>query len=136
VHVPGPPAPAAIELLSDGEQNQGFLPPLAGAAHAQAAGIKVDTIALGTAHGALFVLGQRQEVPPDPVTMRAIARATGGSTFAAHDDRGLQNIYSSLGRSVGRQTQRREVGSWFAAGAAVLLLGAVALGRAWGSALL
>jgi Ca-activated chloride channel family protein len=135
VHVPGRPAPAAIVLLSDGEQNQGFLPPLAGAAQAQAGGIKVDTIALGTAHGALFVLGQRQEVPPDPATMRAIARATGGSTFAARDERGLQNIYSSLGRSVGRQTQPREIASWFAAAAALLLVGAVALGRAWGSAL-
>ena len=135
VHVPGRPVPAAIVLLSDGEQNQGFLLPLAGAALAQAAGIKVDTIALGTPHGALIVLGQRQEVPPDPVTMRAIARATGGSTFAARDDRGLQNIYSSLGRSVGRQSQRREIASWFAAGAALLLLGAVGLGRAWGSAL-
>jgi hypothetical protein len=47
----------------------------------------------------------------------------------------LQNIYSSIGRSVGRQSQRREITSWFAAGAALLLLGAVGLGRAWGSAL-
>jgi Ca-activated chloride channel family protein len=135
IRVPGQPAPAAIVLLSDGEQNQGFLLPLAGAALAQAAGIKVDTIALGTPHGALIVLGQRQEVPPDPVTMRAIARATGGRTFAARDERGLQNIYSSLGRSIGRQSQRREITSWFAAGAALLLVGAVGLGRAWGSAI-
>jgi Ca-activated chloride channel family protein len=135
VRVPGRPAPAAIVLLSDGEQNQGFLQPLAGAALAQSAGIKVDTIALGTPHGALIVLGQRQEVPPDPVTMRAIARATGGSTFAARDDRRLQNIYTSLSQSVGRQSQPREIASWFAAGAALLLLGAIGLGRAWGSAL-
>jgi Ca-activated chloride channel homolog len=135
VRVPGKPVPAAIVLLSDGEQNQGYLQPLAAAARARAAGIKVDTIALGTPHGALFVLGQRQEVPPDPVTMRAIARATGGSTFAAHDDRRLQSIYSSLSRSVGRQSQPREIASWFAAVAALLLLGAVGLGRAWGSAL-
>jgi len=135
VRQPGMPVPAAIVLLSDGSQNQGFLPALGGAAQAQAAGIKVDTVALGTPHGALIVLGQRQEVPPDPVTMRAIAHATGGITFAARDDRGLQNIYGSLGRSFGRQTQRREIGSWFAAGAALLLLGAVGLGRAWGSVL-
>jgi Ca-activated chloride channel family protein len=135
VHVPGRPVPAAIVLLSDGEQNQGFLQPLAGAALAQTAGIKVDTIALGTPHGALIVLGQRQEVPPDPATMRAIARATGGSTFAARDDRRLENIYSSLSHSVGRQSQRREIASWFAAGAALLLLGAVGLGPAWGSAI-
>lgn len=135
VHGPGRPAPAAIVLLSDGTQNQGFLPPLAGAARAQAAGIKIDTIALGTPHGTLIVLGQRQEVPPDPVTMRAIARATGGSTFAASNERGLQNIYSSLGQSVGRQTQPRQIASWLAAASALFLLGAVALGRVWGSAL-
>ena len=67
--------------------------------------------------------------------MRAIARATGGSTFAAHDDRRLQNIYTSLSHSVGQQSQRREIASWFAAGAGLLLLAAVGLGRAWGSAL-
>ncbi len=135
VRQPGHDEPAAIVLLSDGKQNHGTLPPLAAAAQAQAAGIRVDTIALGTPQGALIVLGQRYSVPPDPATMQAIAHATGGSTFAARDDRRLQSIYTSLGRSVGRQTERREIASWLAAAAALLLLGAVGLGRAWGSAL-
>jgi Ca-activated chloride channel family protein len=135
VRRPGQPVPAVIVLLSDGKQNQGMLEPLTAAARARDAGIRVDTIALGTPDGALIVLGERDPVPPDPAMMKAIARATGGRTFVAHDTRKLESIYSSLSRSVGHRSERREISSWFAAGAALLLLGAVGLGRAWGSAL-
>jgi Ca-activated chloride channel homolog len=135
VRQPGRPAPAAIVLLSDGKQTRGTLQPLTAAARARAAGIRVDTIALGTPQGALILLGQRYSVPPDPATMRAIAHATGGQTFAARDDRKLESIYNSLGGSVGHHSERREIASWFAAAAALLLLGAVGLGRAWGPAL-
>ncbi len=53
---PGRKLPAAIILLSDGKQNQGRIRPLQAAALARAAGIPVDTVALGTPHG---VLGDR-----------------------------------------------------------------------------
>jgi Ca-activated chloride channel family protein len=130
------PGKGAIVLLSDGKQNQGRLGALAGAARAHARGIRVDTIALGTPYGALYQNGHYDPVPPDPPLMRAIARATGGTTFTAGSAEALSGIYSHLGGTVARRTTKREIGSWFAVGAGVLLLGALAAGRLWGSALL
>ena len=126
----------AIVLLSDGKQNHGRLSALAGAARAHARGIRVDTIALGTPYGALYEDGRYDPVPPDPPLMRAIARATGGRTFTAGSAEALSGIYSHLGGTVARRTTTREIASWFALAAGVLLLGALALGRLWGSALL
>ena len=77
VRMPGKSLPAAIVLLSDGKQTQGRVQPLAAAATASAAGIPVDTVALGTRHGVLGVGAFAPKVPPDPPLMRAIARADG-----------------------------------------------------------
>jgi Ca-activated chloride channel homolog len=126
----------AIVLLSDGTQNHGTLSALQGAARARARGVRVDTIALGTPNGTLFEFGRYDPVPPDPMLMRAIAHATGGRTFTAQTASALGGIYSHLGGTIARTHRRLELGSWLAAGAAALLLAAVGLGRAWGSALL
>jgi Ca-activated chloride channel homolog len=131
---PNGDVPAAIVMLSDGAQNRGRLQPLQSAQKAKSAGIKVYTVALGTPEGVvsfgfgLFV--NSIPVPPDPQTMRAIARATGGKTFTAQSSTKLSNVYRALGSSIGRRTELREITSWFAAGAALLLLGALGAGRA------
>jgi Ca-activated chloride channel family protein len=125
----------AIVLLSDGKQNHGRLSALAGAALARAHGIRVDTIALGTPFGALYEDGRYDPVPPDPSLMRAIARETRGRTFTARSAEALSGIYSHLGGTVARKARTHEIGSWFALAAAVLLAGALALGRLWGSTL-
>jgi Ca-activated chloride channel homolog len=133
VRRPGKPLPAAIVLMSDGAQNRGFLQPLQAARNAKAAGIKVYTVALGTPGGVVsFGFGlyiNSIPVPPDPATMRLIANTTGGSTYSARSSERLSDIYKSLGSSIGRKTERREVTSWFAAAAAVFLLGALGTGR-------
>jgi Ca-activated chloride channel family protein len=132
---PNEDVPAAVLLLSDGAQNRGRLQPLQAALRAHNAGIRVYTVALGTPEGVvsygfgLFV--NSIPVPPDPPTMRAIARATDGRTFTAQSSNKLSSIYRTLGSSIGRKTELREITSWFAAGAAVLLIAALALGRAW-----
>jgi Ca-activated chloride channel homolog len=126
----------AIVLLSDGTQNHGTLSPLDGAARARAHGIRVDTVALGTANGALFEGGHYAPVPPDPPLMRAIAHATGGRTFTATTAAALGGVYGSLGRTIARRRTTHGLASWFSIAAAGALLGALALGRVWGSALL
>lgn len=126
----------AIVLLSDGTQNHGTLSALQGAARAHAHGVRVDTIALGTPNGTLFEFGRYDPVPPDPMLMRAIAHATGGRTFTAQTATALGGIYSHLGGTIARGHRKLALGSWLAAVAAALLLGAVGLGRVWGSALL
>ena len=135
VALPGRRLPAAIILLSDGKQNQGRMQPLQAAALARAAGIPVDTVALGTPHGVLGYGPFAKHVAPVPGLMRRIAAATGGSTATAKDNRELTAFYRRVGRSVGHSTETREIGAWFAAAAAVLLAGAVALGRLFGGLL-
>jgi Ca-activated chloride channel family protein len=133
VRRPGQQLPAAIVLMSDGAQNRGFLQPLQAARNAKAAGIKVYTVALGTPGGVVsFGFGlyiNSIPVPPDPATMRLIANTTGGSTYTARTSERLSTVYKSLGSSIGRKTQRREITSWFAAAAAVFLLGSLGTGR-------
>jgi Ca-activated chloride channel family protein len=130
---PGRDLPAAIVLLSDGAQNRGVLQPLQAAAHARTAGIRVYTISLGTAKGVVkFGSGAYTNsipVPPDPATMRAIARATGGRDFSARDAQQANGVFGKLGSSIGWKSEKREITSWFALAAAVLLLMAVGLAR-------
>jgi Ca-activated chloride channel homolog len=127
----GGKVPGAIVLLSDGTQSRGRLEPLAGAKRARNAGIRVDTIALGTPDGFVRVLPGAfiLPAPPDPPLMRAIAGATGGRTFAVDTSAELGEVFDGLGSSIGRQTETREITSWFAFAAAVLLLAALAAGR-------
>jgi Ca-activated chloride channel family protein len=130
---PGQPLPAAIVLMSDGAQNRGVLQPIQAARNAKAAGLKVYTVALGTPNGVVsFGFGlyvNSIPVPPDPATMRLIANVTGGATYTARNASKLVDVYKSLGSSIGRKSQEREVTSWFAAAAAVFLLGALGTGR-------
>ena len=84
--VPGRNLPAAIVLLSDGKQNQGRVKPLEAAALAKAAGIPVDTVALGTKKGVLGYGPYAPKVAPDPPLMNAIAKAHG----RPHRDRDRQ----------------------------------------------
>jgi Ca-activated chloride channel homolog len=131
VRSPGEQLPAAIVLLSDGKQNQGRVAPLAAAAQARAAGIPIDTVALGTRHGVLGYGPFARHVAPAPQLMHAIALATGGRTASATDPRQLAAFYGGLRDSIGRIIEPRNIASWFAAAAAVLVLAAVGLARAW-----
>jgi len=141
--------PGAIILLSDGAQTRGTLTPLQGADLAKRAGIRVFTVALGTNHGTLGpgVLGGgtfggplfggsgRFVVRPDPVTLAAIARDTDGQTFRAKSAGKVESIYKKLGASIATRATHREVTSWFAGAAAVLLLASLGAARATGGRL-
>lgn len=106
---------------------------------AHKAGIRVYTIALGTNHGKLdlgggFGLGgglggQRIAVLPDPAILKAIARATGGRAYTASTAAAAQQAYRALGTSLTTRPGKREVSSWFAGAAALLLLGSLGISR-------
>jgi Ca-activated chloride channel family protein len=132
VRNPGEPLPGAIILLSDGAQNRGILQPLQAARLAKTSGIRVYPVSLGTPNGKVtFGFGaftNSVPVPPDPVTMNQIATATGGKAYTAETASSVVQIYKTLGSSIGRTHKRVQVTSWFAAGAAALLLAAVAAG--------
>jgi Ca-activated chloride channel family protein len=136
--------PGAIVLLSDGAQTRGVLSPLQGAALARNAGLRVFTVALGTKNGTLGGLGGtygglgplggqgRFPVRPDPVTLAAIARATDGQTYQARSASKVQNIYKQLGSSIATRSATREVSSWFAGIAALLLFASLGAARITG----
>ena len=136
--------PGAIGLLSDGAQTRGILTPMQGAALARNAGIRVFTVVLGTDHGTLgfgpfggygFGNGRRFPVRPDPVTLAAIANATDGQTFRATTAEKVASIYKQLGQSIAHHDTTREVSSWFAGLAALLLIGSLAVARLTGERL-
>ncbi|HEX4519907.1 MAG TPA: VWA domain-containing protein [Gaiellaceae bacterium] len=129
IRVPGRRLPAAIVLLSDGNQTQGPILPLAAAQSARRAGIAVDTVALGTSHGILGYGPFARRVAPDPPLMAAISKATGGETATASNSDQLSGFYRGVGRSFGHATKTEDVASWFAAAAALLLASAILLGR-------
>ncbi len=135
----GQPVPGAIVLLSDGAQNQGVLQPLQAAEMAEADGVHVYPVSLGTPKGTVaFGVGaftNQIPVPPDPVTMAEIAQVTGGKAYTAQTARKVVGIYKTLGSSIERAPKRVEIASWFAAIAAALLASAIAAGALLGSRL-
>ncbi len=138
--------PAAIILLSDGAQTRGTLAALQGADRARDAGVRVYTVALGTDHGSLGIgpfggygFGggptRRFPVKPDPVTLAAISRETGGKTYRAESAQKVNDVYKQLGSSIVSRHATREISSWFAGLAALVLLGSLGLARVTGERL-
>lgn len=131
----GKPAPAAIVLLSDGTPTIGHgdqSPTDAVAAAdvaAKQAGVKISTIAFGTAAGTVTVGGRTLSVPSDPAAMAQIAADTGGRTFKAESASQLKSVYGQIGRAVGYDVHRHEITAWFTGIGLVLamLAGAAAL---------
>ena len=135
---PSPPAaptprrgerPAAILLLSDGEQTSGTRDPLEVARRAKALRVTINTVALGTDEGVLELtdpLGrvQRRPVPPDRLTLKEVARLSGGKYFDAPSAGKLDEIYKDLGSQLGFVKQQREMTFLFAGlGLALILAG-------------
>jgi Ca-activated chloride channel family protein len=125
----------SILFLSDGRQNRGILPPLDGAALAKQAGIAVHTVALGTDGGSTQSgfgggFGGRNRAP-DPETLQAIARLTGGEFTWARTAGELSDAYADLGGRLGRTRQDTEVTAAFVAAGAVALLLAALSGALW-----
>ena len=124
----GRTAPAAIVLLSDGETTQGS-DPLEAAERAARLGIPVFTVALGTPDGVIQVPGgQVLRVPPDPETLEAIARRSGGRAFSVEDAGELDRVYEELGSRIGTRQERREITAGFAGAGLLLLAGGLGTG--------
>ena len=76
----------------------------------------------------LIVLGGKKV---DPATMERIARATDGRSFAATSGDELEAVYEQIRRSVGYETETRDITRWWLAGGLVVLLLAGAAGVVW-----
>ena len=67
--------------------------------------------------------------------MSQIAQVTGGKAYTAQTASSVVQIYKTLGSSIGRESKRVAVASWFAAIAGALLIGALATGALLGTRL-
>jgi Ca-activated chloride channel family protein len=128
--------PRSVLLISDGTRDGGALDPLAAARRAKELKVPVYTVLVGTPNGVVeetLTGGFRQiiRVPPSPETLQQIAQLSGGEFFTATDADGLKRVYEELGSRLGTRDQLREVGDYFAGGAAALLLAGGALSALW-----
>jgi len=88
-----------IILLTDGENNAGALTPAQAAKLAQACGIKVYTIGIGSQQRRGAIMGEEQ--------MQAVAEATDGKYFRATNTRSLHEVYTEIDKLEKTETQER-----------------------------
>jgi Ca-activated chloride channel homolog len=129
--------PAVIVLLSDGKNTSGNTRPLDVARQAAALHIPIYAIALGTPGGVIELTDpfsgatQRVAVPPDPATLKEVARITHGRFFETAKAADLKSIYAHLGTKLSSKQEKREVTVAFAGGGLALLLVGGGLSLAW-----
>lgn len=95
-----------VILLTDGENNTGFIDPITAARIAGKFNVKVYTIGIGKNGPSTILLTDlngntvRQTVQAelDEKTLKQIAGATGGSYFNANDNNSLQKIYATINK--------------------------------------
>jgi Ca-activated chloride channel family protein len=124
---PGMFAPAAIVLLSDGENNQ--QPDPVGAAQGAAErGIRIFTVGLGTEAGTtLEVEGFRVHSALDETALRQIADITDGTYYTAAQPDQLRSIYDDIETRFVIRPEATEITSFMAgAGLGLLALGGLA----------
>ena len=122
--------PAAIVLLSDGKSTRGA-DPVEAAQQAGNAKVPIYTVALGTAGGTITSNGRTEPVPPDPTTLAAMARASGGQSYAIADAAKLSAVYERLGSKLGHVTEQQQMTAWFAGGGLLMLLAAGGMSLRW-----
>ena len=128
--------PRSVLLISDGARDGGGLDPEVAARRAKQLKVPVYTVLVGTEDGVVeetLTGGFRQiiRVPPSPDTLREIAQLSGGEFFTATDAEGLERVYEELGSRLGTRKESREIGDYFAGGAAAFLLAGGALSALW-----
>jgi Ca-activated chloride channel family protein len=122
---------AAVVLLSDGD-NTAELDPLALAPVASQAGVRIFTIGLGSAEGAVVdVDGFQVATRLDADLLKGIAKGSNGSYFAASDAAALQRVYDSIDLKLTVAARNTEITALFAGAGLLLFLIAAGLSMRW-----
>lgn len=133
------PAPApvgsysggAIILLSDGRRTTGP-DPMDAARQAADLGVRVHTVAFGTPEGVIpGIEGYSFFARVDEETLQAVAKATGGEFFRAHNAQDLASIYAKLSSRVALETRDTEVSVLWGLAALLLVVSSLALSMHW-----
>ena len=93
-----------VVLMTDGQNNAGKIPPLTAAEAAEALGVRIYTVGVGTRGVARVpytnVFGQRgyidQQVDIDEEMLTQVAEKTGGRYYRAENTEGLRRIYEEI----------------------------------------
>src|SRR3954462_13412815 len=128
---PGSYGSAVIILLTDGQRTTG--PDSVMAARLAAdRGVRIFTVGVGTPEGKIVGFdGWSMHVRLDEETLRAIADLTRGEYFYAGNAVDLKKIYQTMNTRLVMETKKTEVGAFFSAAAAFLVLVAGLLSLAW-----
>jgi Ca-activated chloride channel family protein len=130
-----------LVLLTDGQNNAGKIAPAVAAEAARALGVKIYTIALGSAGEALVPLTDdngeekfvKAKVDVDEATLKKVAAVTGGAFYRATDTPTLRSVYAAIDRAekttrtIKAYSSESEQYAWFAAPGLLLLLSELAL---------
>ena len=128
---PGSYQEAAIVLLTDGQATTGP-DSLEAARMAAERGVRIYTVGIGTAAGeTIGYEGWSMRVRLDEETLKGIANATHGDYFYAGNAKDLMKVYAALSSRLTVERKDTEIGSLFAAAAAILVLIAAALSMLW-----
>jgi Ca-activated chloride channel homolog len=128
---PGTYAPAAIVLLTDGE-NTAAPDPVQAAGLAADRGVRIHTVGIGSEAGAtLEVEGFMIHSQLDEATLRGISDRTGGAYYAAGDSAGLSAVYDKLDTRLVVRPEAMEVTSLVAGAAMLILLAGAVTSLAW-----
>lgn len=126
----GQEVPASILVLSDGESNRG-VPAQLVAQEAKTASIPVYAIGVGTPHGVVEAYGRVVPTSLNELELMAVAETTDGRYFESTSTQSLDEVYESLGSSLGFRQEKRELTSTAAGLGAVLLVAAAMLSLLW-----
>jgi Ca-activated chloride channel family protein len=123
--------PAAIVLLTDGENNESP-DPLAAAATAADRGVRIHTVGIGSAAGAdLEVEGFLVHTQLNEELLQEVSARTGGTYYRAESTQELREIYEKLNPGLVIRPEEMEVTSILAGASMFVLLVGGALSLLW-----
>ena len=128
---PGSYGSAVIILLTDGQRTTGP-DSVMSARLAAERGVRIFTVGVGTPEGKVVGFdGWSMHVRLDEETLRAIADLTRGEYFYAGNALDLKKIYQTMNSRLVMETKKTEIGAFFSAAAALLVLAGGLLSLAW-----
>ena len=121
--------PAAVVLLSDGQDSGSTIPPVQAAARAADLGIPVYTVAIGEATGASAAPSPSTGAMPDasPDVLGEMAESTGARSFTTSTSDQLTQVYDTLGSRLSSELAIDESAGPFVIAAVIMLLAATGL---------
>ena len=130
-YLQGQHSSASIVLLSDGQNNQ-FPAPLDIVDQAVSRGVRIYTIGVGSATGAIVRLqGRAVRTALDEATLRRIADVTEGEYFNANTEADLRAVYENLTTQLVIRNEKTELTAYATLAAAVLAVFAGAFSLLW-----